>query len=167
VTAVNAQAAALKTIFALPAATAATFQKLIMAAVAELLIVAAFLTAEWLRVEPTTPRPKPMPASVPMVVNKPKEKRRSERLVKPAVPKPVQLIAIDAAAGEVAAFAKACLEPNQEGQAIVAELYEPYRRWCKQEHLHAYEQGEFEGRFAVERSEVGKSPGDRPSAVYR
>ena len=151
----DAQTAALSAIFALPAATASSYQKLIMAAVAELLIVASFLTVEWLRPEPkpglanitakTSSDSQSVEQSVTKVPTPPVKKRKT----KLKVPKK-QL-----AQGEVSVFIKACLEPNEEGQVVIKDLYAPYKSWCQAERLEPHPAKDFEQQFLAVIDEAG------------
>lgn len=151
----DAQTAALTAIFALPAATASSYQKLIMAAVAELLIVASFLTVEWLRPEPkpglanTTAKTPSDSQSVEQPAIKDPTPPVKKRKARPKVPKK-QL-----AQGEVSVFIKACLEPKEEGQVVIKDLYAPYKSWCLAEQLEPHPAKNFEQQFLAVIDEAG------------
>ncbi len=143
VSAADAQTTALTTIFSLPAATASTYQKLIMALVAELLIVGAFLTVEWLRVEPAGGKTNQKPE---------RQKRNQMAMKNMSVPKSK---ATDVVLGEVSDFIKACLEPHEESQVVIAELYQPYCDWCQANNLAVCKRTEFTTQFSAVVAEAG------------
>ncbi len=152
---VDAQVAALQNIFKLPEATVASYHKLIMAAVAELLIVGAFLavglwptgtTHQTFYNQRTSP-PARVSSEAPKLMQADSEGELAnssmELLTRPEVH------------GEIPEFTNACLEKTTEGQAVVKELYAPYEAWCAKERVCAFAREEFEGRFLAMIEQAG------------
>ena len=112
----NPQATALGLIFGLPVATVATYQKLALAAVVELLIVASLVAFELIGNETRLAA-----AQV---------RRKAAAQASPGrAPQASPAVVV----GDVAAFVDECLHPAEDKQETFAALYQSYVAWCGQE----------------------------------